>query len=90
MSSTLVPVSGICGFCIKQRGHGHLDRYFIHARSILYESNQWSLHIIELDSLFGVVRCICENPQEDSAPHSITASDEYSVYICFHKGFVEN
>ena len=44
LSSTLVPVSGLCDFWIKQRGHGHVDKYFIHARSILYEFYSINLH----------------------------------------------
>jgi len=47
------------------------------------------IHTVEQDSLFGVVRCICKDPRKDTTLHSIAASDQHSVCICVHKGFIE-
>ena len=33
------------------------------------------LHMVELDLLFGVVRCICKDLWKDLMLHSITTSD---------------
>ena len=56
--STLVPVSGICGFLIRQQGHRHLDKYFIHARSILYKSHQGN----SLYARTGLTFCVMIHP----------------------------
>jgi hypothetical protein len=45
---------------------------------------------MEMNLLFWVVSCICENSQKDLALHSITASDKCPMCVCIHKVLIKH
>ena len=83
--SNLVPVSGICPFWTRQRGHGQFDRYLMHAMRTLYISYQLNSFGVWLHLLFRVVCCICKDSRKNSTRHPITADDKGSAFICIHE-----